>query len=56
VLALAASPDAAARLGATAHRDAVALNARELPQRTLALLAGSHGACDRASDVEALTA
>jgi glycosyltransferase involved in cell wall biosynthesis len=56
VLALAASPDAAARLGAAAHRDAVALNARELPQRTLALLAGSHGACDRASDVEALTA
>ena len=32
------------------------LNARDLPQRTLALLAGDHAAHDDASDVEALTA
>jgi glycosyltransferase involved in cell wall biosynthesis len=39
VCGLAANPAEAARLGRAARRDAVALNAEQLPQRTIALLA-----------------
>jgi glycosyltransferase involved in cell wall biosynthesis len=39
VCELAANPHEAARLGASARRDAVALNAENLPRRTIALLA-----------------
>ena len=55
VLAIAASPGEAARLGAAARRDAVALNAIELPPRTLALLADTRAAESREGDIEAVT-
>jgi glycosyltransferase involved in cell wall biosynthesis len=43
VLALANDPALAARLGDTARRNAVELNLRDLPRRTLAVLAASQG-------------
>ena len=55
VLALAASPFERARLASAARRDAVALNATDLPRRTLALLAETHVDPADEADVEALT-
>jgi len=43
VRALSADPAEAARLGAVARHDAVALNAQDLPRRTIALLAHAPG-------------
>jgi len=55
VLGLAATPAERARLGSAARRDAVALNAVELPRRTLALLTETSVDETREGDVEAVT-
>ena len=55
VLDLAAAPWERARLGSAARRDAVALNAVELPRRTLALLTQISVDVAREGDVEAVT-
>jgi len=56
VLALAATPGERARLGEAARRDAIELNAIELPRRTLALLTDTPVVDDREGDVEAVIA
>lgn len=55
VLALAAAPDERARLGAAARRDALALNAIELPRRTLALLTDTQAGTASEDPIEAVT-
>jgi glycosyltransferase involved in cell wall biosynthesis len=54
VMALASDPREGSRLGAAARRDAVALNADELPRRTVAVLTDQHSAADH--ETEAVTA
>jgi len=54
VLALAAAPGQGARLGEAARRDAIALNAVELPRRTLAFLTDTPSAVGHESDVDAV--
>ena len=56
VLELSRSPVRAARLGNAARCDAVALNERDLPRRTVALLTDTGAADDREHHVEAVTA
>jgi len=55
VLELAAAPWERARLGSAARRDAVALNAVELPRRTLALLTQISADAAHEGNVEAVT-
>ena len=55
VLALAAQPSEAARLGAAARRHAVAFNVNELPHRTIALLTASGVAPEGQTEPEPAT-
>ncbi|MDQ2916194.1 MAG: glycosyltransferase [Pseudomonadota bacterium] len=55
VMELRADVVAAMRLGSAARRDAVALNAEELPRRTVALLTARGAAAERITEAEAVT-